>query len=201
MKILCLTSSILNDFSVSNALVKDVVSHFKAKYHDVTVIEKNLGENPPAHLSLAVATAVRTKDLSPLNDIQKQEYQEILTAIDELKTADLVVIGAPMYNLSVSSGLKTWIDQICQAGLTFKYTEQGPQGLVNDKPVIVVSSRGGIYSEPPYSAFDHQEPYIKGILGLVGISNVQFIRAEGTNISPEIKEQAIAKAKQQITTL
>lgn len=201
MKILCLTSSILNDFSVSNALVKDLVDHLKAKYGDVSIIEKNLGENPPAHLTLDVMTAIRTNDLSKLTKEQATAYQQILTAIEELKSADMVIIGSPMYNLSVSSGLKNWIDQICQAGLTFKYTEKGPQGLVNNKPTFIVSSRGGIYSSAPYDVLDHQEPYLKSVLALIGITDVTVIRAEGTNISPEMKEQAIAQAKQQIAAL
>lgn len=201
MNVLCLTSSILNDFSTSNGLVQDLLAHVKAQNHNVTVTSRHLGEQPPAHLTLAVLNAIRSKDTSELTAEQKQVYQEILTSIDELKSADMVIIGAPMYNLSVSSGLKTWIDQICQAGLTFSYTENGPKGLVNDKPVIIVSTRGGIYSTAPYDALDHQESYLKAILGLVGLTNVKFIRAEGVNISPEMKEQAVKQAKLDISTL
>lgn len=195
MKVLALKSSILGDFSVSNLLVNEMIQQIKSKHPSVEVIEKDLGINPPAHLSLPVVTSIRTKDVTSLTEQQKQEYQDILTNIQDLKDADMVLIGSPMYNLSVSGGLKAWIDQICQAGLTFKYTEQGPQGLVNDKPVIIASSRGGIYSEGPAVAFDHQEPYLKAVLGLVGISNVTIIRAEGTNINEEMKQNAITQAK------
>lgn len=201
MKVLCLTSSILDDFSISNGLVKEVMSHLKSKNSHLTITEKHLGEQPPAHLTAAVLTAIRSGDIHHLTEQQKQVYQEILHAIDELKTADMIIIGAPMYNLSVSSGLKTWIDQICQAGLTFSYTENGPKGLVNNKPVIIVSTRGGMYSMAPYNALDHQESYLQAILGLVGITDIKFIRAEGVNISPEMKEQALKQARLDILSL
>ncbi|WP_392561425.1 NAD(P)H-dependent oxidoreductase [Orbus sturtevantii] len=201
MKILCLKSSILNDFSTSNLLINELIDHLKANNKDVSVIERELGINPPAHLTLDVLTAIRTHDISKLTDKQKNNYDEILTSIEQLKSADLVIIGSPMHNLSISSGLKTWIDQICQAGLTFSYTEQGPKGLVDDKPVIIVSSRGGIYSTPPLDVLDHQEPYLKAIFGLIGITNIKYIRAEGTNISEELKDKAIAQAKYEISLL
>lgn len=201
MKILCIKSSILKDFSVSNSLIHDVINQLKEQTGSVTVVEKNVGEYPPAHLTLEVMTALKTKDTSSLTDSQKVAYNEILTSIEELQTADLIVIGAPMHNFGISSGLKTWLDQICQAGITFSYTEQGPKGLVENKPTIIVSTRGEIYSTAPYNALDHQETYIKAVLGLIGITDIKYIRAEGVNISPEMKEQAITNAKKDIHSL
>lgn len=201
MKILYLTSSILKEFSVSNKLSNEIVIHLQQQYPSAVVIKRDLGLNPPAHLSLEVVTAIRTNDLTSLTVAQKTEYTDILESIKELKEVDLIVIGSPMYNLSVSSGLKTWIDQICQAGLTFSYSEHGPKGLIENKPVIIASSRGGIYSIPPADAYDHQEPYLRAVFGLIGINNITFIRAEGTNISDQIKQESLTKAREEIAKL
>lgn len=201
MKILYLTSSILKEFSVSNELSNEIVIHLQQKHPTAIVIKRDLGVNPPAHLSFEVATAIRTNDVIALTQTQKIEYANILESIEQLKEADLIVIGSPMYNLSVSSGLKTWIDQICQAGLTFSYTENGPKGLIENKPVIIASSRGGIYSIPPADAYDHQEPYLRAIFGLIGITNITFIRAEGTNISDQMKQDSLTKAREEIAKL
>ncbi|WP_392563350.1 NAD(P)H-dependent oxidoreductase [Orbus wheelerorum] len=201
MNILCLKSSILNNFSTSNLLIDELINHIKTKNNTISIVERDLGNHPPAHITLDVITAIRTQDTSKLTNEQKNIYNEILTSIEQLKSADLVIIGSPMHNLGISSGLKTWIDQICQAGLTFSYTEQGPKGLVNNKPVIIVSSRGGIYSTPPLDAIDHQEPYLKAVLGLIGLTDIKYIRAEGINISEELKNKAIEQAKQEISLL
>lgn len=201
MKVLHIDSSILGDYSVSRLLSKEVIDHIKSTHRDVTVIERDLGAHPPRHLTMAVATAIRGNDTSKLNAEEKADYEAILQSINELKEADIVVIGSPMYNLSVSANLKGWIDQICQAGLTFKYTEKGPQGLVNSKPVIIASARGGIYSQPPANALDHQESLLAGVLGLVGLTDLTFVRAEGVNVSPEQKEIALAAARKVISQL
>jgi len=201
MNVLCLKSSILNDFSTSNLLIGELINHIKTQNGMVSIVERDLANNPPAHLTLNVITAIKTQDTSKLTDEQKNIYNEILVSIEQLKSADLVIIGSPMHNLSISSGLKTWVDQICQAGLTFSYTEQGPKGLVNNKPVVIISSRGGTYSAPPLDAIDYQEPYLKAVLGLIGITDIKYIRAEGTNISAELKEKAIEKAIREISLL
>jgi len=201
MNVLCLKSSILNDFSTSNLLIGELINHIKTQNGMVSIVERDLANNPPAHLTLDVITAIKTQDTSKLTDEQKNIYNEILVSIEQLKSADLVIIGSPMHNLSISSGLKTWVDQICQAGLTFSYTEQGPKGLVNNKPVVIISSRGGIYSAPPLDAIDYQEPYLKAVLGLIGITDIKYIRAEGINISAELKEKAIEKAIREISLL
>lgn len=201
MKILYITSSIMQENSVSNELAKAILSHVVSKNSTATVIHKDLGANPPAHLSLPVISAVQTRDVTGLTDAQKAEYDAILQSIQELKEADLVIIGSGMYNLGVSGNLKAWIDQVCQAGLTFSYTESGLQGLIEDKPVIVASTRGGFYSVAPNNVFDHQEPYLRDVLHLIGIKDVTFIRAEGVNVSPEIKQEAMMKAMAEIAKL
>lgn len=201
MKILYLTSSILNEHSVSNLLSNQIVKNIEKKYPSALITKRDLGLAPPSHLSFEVATAIRSKDISTLNEEQKKDYLSILESINQLKDADIIVIGSPMYNLSISSGLKTWIDQICQAGLTFSYSENGPKGLVNNKPVIIVSSRGGIYTVPPLDKFDHQEPYLTSVFGLIGITDITFIRAEGININEKTKQESLNRAREEIEKL
>jgi FMN-dependent NADH-azoreductase len=115
--------------------------------------------------------------------------------MDEFLSADVVVIGAPMYNFSVSSQLKAWIDRVAVKGKTFNYSEKGPEGLAGGKKVIIASSRGGIYSTGPAAAIDHQEPYLRAVFSFFGITDLDYIRAEGVNYGPEQREQAIGAAR------
>jgi FMN-dependent NADH-azoreductase len=119
--------------------------------------------------------------------------------VSQCLAADVVVVAAPMYNFSIPSQLKAWIDRVAQAGRTFKYTEQGPVGLAGGKTVIVVSSRGGAYSANPALAFlDHQESYLKTVFGFFGITDVRFVRAEGLAMGDAAKASAIASAEADI---
>jgi FMN-dependent NADH-azoreductase len=116
-------------------------------------------------------------------------------ALDDFLAADVIVVGAPMYNFSIPSQLKAWIDRIAVAGKTFRYTEKGPEGLAKGKKVIVVSARGGIYSDgAPAAALDFQENYLRGVFGFVGIEDIEFVRAEGLNYGPAQREQAMTAA-------
>jgi FMN-dependent NADH-azoreductase len=119
-------------------------------------------------------------------------------AMAEFLAADVIVIGAPMYNFGIPSQLKAWIDRLAVAGKTFAYTPQGPKGLVGGKTIIVASSRGGYYGAgTPLAAIDHQENYLRSTFGFLGITDIRFVRAEGVNVSPETKQQAIAAAEQE----
>ena len=116
--------------------------------------------------------------------------------------ADIVVVGAPMYNLGVPSQLKSWIDRISVAGKTFRYSEQGPVGLAGGKKVIIASSRGGIYSAgSPAAIFEHQESYLKAVFSFLGVSDITFIRAEGVAMGPDARNGAVAAAKNQAVAL
>ncbi len=118
--------------------------------------------------------------------------------IDELQSADTIVIGAPMYNFSISSTLKSWFDYVLRAGLTFRYGEAGPEGLVKGKRAIVILTRGGLYSEGPAKMMDSQEPHLRTLLGFIGITDVTFVRAEKLGFGQEHREQAIHSARLQI---
>ncbi|MCY1415924.1 FMN-dependent NADH-azoreductase [compost metagenome] len=117
---------------------------------------------------------------------------------EELLAADVLVLAAPMYNFGIPSTLKSWLDHVLRAGVTFKYTENGPQGLLSGKRAVVLTSRGGIYAGGP---LDHQEPYLRQAMAFIGIHDVTFIHAEGLNMGGEYAEKGIAKAKSQLAAV
>ena len=201
MNILHIDSSPFEFGSVSRELTADVVSAWKKRYPFGTVTYRDVGANPPAHLSAEVMNALHNGNRGVLSEAGQKEFATINRAVDELINCDALVIGAPMYNYSVSSNLKAWLDQISQAGRTFRHTAGGPVGLVPDKPVYLVSSRGGVYSRGEGRLHDFQEPYLLSILGFLGLTDVTIIRAEGVSLSPAAKNAAMAKARQLIGTL
>ena len=122
--------------------------------------------------------------------------------LEEVEAADVIVIAAPMYNFSISSTLKAWIDHITRAGRTFQYTANGPEGLLKNKKVFVVTARGGIYTgDSPAKAYDFQEPYLRTILGFNGLTDVTFIHVEGQKISPDAADAGIAQARQAVSDI
>jgi FMN-dependent NADH-azoreductase len=126
------------------------------------------------------------------SDAEKAALARSNQLTDELLAADVLVLAAPMYNFAIPSTLKAWLDHVLRAGLTFKYTDTGPQGLLTGKRAFVLTARGGIYAG---SALDHQEPYLRQALAFIGIHDVQFIHAEGLNLGAEFSEKGLAKAK------
>lgn len=201
MNLLHIDSSPFVFGSVSRELSAEVASAWQRRYPNGTVTYRDLGISPPAHLSAETMNALRGGVNGVLSDDAQQEILEIERAIGELMRCDALLIGTPMYNHSVSSHLKAWIDQVAQAGRTFRYTASGPVGLVPDKPVYLVSSRGGIYSDGGGRLHDFQEPYLLSILGLLGLNDVTIIRAEGVSISPAIGNAAIERAREAIDEL
>src|ERR687892_1462087 len=152
-----------------------------------------LGDTPIPHISLDSATAIRGAE--PANAAQAEARALSNQLIAELKAADVVVIGAPMYNFGIASSLKSWFDYVLRAGITFSYAESGPEGLLKGKRAIVVESRGGLYSEGPAQVMDAQEPHLRTLLGLMGITDVTFVRAEKLAFGPEVREQTIGAAR------
>ncbi|GLQ48709.1 FMN-dependent NADH-azoreductase [Dyella flava] len=181
MKLLHLDASSLGQHSVSRALTAAVVAQITRENTNATVTYRDLTAQPLPHWTPVVDAA---SEAAKLGD----------AVMEEFLAADVVVIGAPMYNFSVPSQLKAWIDRIMVAGKTFSYSEKGPQGLVTGKKVIVVSSRGGVYSTGPAAAMDFQESYLRTVFGFIGATDVEFIRAEGVNLSAEHKTNAVAAA-------
>lgn len=194
--VLAIASSALADASVSNGLVDDAVAALRASDPQLRVIARDLGLNPVPHLGLDAATALRGGE--PANDAQAAARSLSDQLIREVRDADLIVIGAPMYNFGITSTLKAWFDHLLRAGETFRYTAAGPEGLIKGKRALVIETRGGKYSEGPAAAMDSQEPHLRTLLGFIGISDVTFVRAESLAIDPDIRAAAIEAARQEI---
>ena len=159
----------------------------------------DLAADAPSHLNMDSLGFRLGLDADALTPVQKRENARTEQLVSQFLAADVVVVGAPMYNFSIPSQLKAWIDRVAQAGRTFKYTDKGPVGLAGGKTVIVVSSRGGVYSANPALAFlDHQESYLKTVFGFFGITDVRFVRAEGVAMGDAAKANAIASAEADI---
>jgi FMN-dependent NADH-azoreductase len=200
VKLLHVDSSILGANSVSRALTAEVVEQQRRLHPGIEVVYRDLAAQPHLHFSPAHIAAAY--GVTP-DDATQADIDDGSAVIDELFAADIIVIGAPMYNLTIPTQLKAWIDRSSVAGRTFQYTPTGPEGLLpKGKKVVVVSSRGGFYGpDSPMGAFDHQETYLKQALGFIGLTDVTVVRAEGVAVSPESKEAAIASARQSISAL
>ena len=199
MKLLHIDSSPLGTQSVSRQLTRRTVAQWQDSHPGTMVEHLDLAADAPSHLDMDSLGFRLGIDADALTPAQKRENEISERLVTQFLAADVIVIGAPMYNFSVPSQLKAWIDRIAQAGRTFKYTEKGPQGLAGGKTVIVVSSRGGAYSANPALAFlDHQESYLKTVFGFFGITDVRFVRAEGLAMGDAAKASAIASAEADI---
>ncbi|MDT7522859.1 NAD(P)H-dependent oxidoreductase [Rhodoferax sp. TBRC 17198] len=194
MKLLHIDSSILGDHSVSRQLTKDTVAQWVNNHPDTTVEYLDLAVDTPSHLS-ADSLGFRAPAGAELTDVQKRENVISEALVTQFLAADVVVVGAPLYNFSIPSQLKAWVDRVAQVGRTFKYTETGPQGLAGGKTVIVASTRGGVYSTNDWGrAAEHQESYLQTVFGFLGITDVRFVRAEGVAMGDSKKAEALAEA-------
>jgi FMN-dependent NADH-azoreductase len=198
-KVLVLNSSALGGASVSNQLAQDALIELRARDPGLIVTVRDLGANPIPHLNSDSATALR--GAAPANEAQATAQELSDTLIAELKAADAIVIGAPMYNFGIPSTLKAWFDYVLRAGITFRYTEAGPVGLFEGKRAIIIESRGGYYSEGATKVLDSQEPHLRTLLGFVGIKDVTFIRVEKLAFGPEARQQALDEARAQLGQL
>jgi FMN-dependent NADH-azoreductase len=198
--ILHIDSSILGDYSVSRALSADIVARQQALHPGAQVIRRDLVVDAAMHLSDAHIAAFKGGEVG--DAALGRDLATGAGYIDELFAADIIVIGAPMYNFSIPTQLKGWIDRVSVAGRTFRYTANGPEGLVKGKKIFVASARGGIHSgNAPSAVLDHQEPYLLAVLAFIGLTDVTVIRAEGLALGEEVKAAAIAGAKTQIQAL
>jgi FMN-dependent NADH-azoreductase len=196
--ILHIDSSPLGERSVSRKLTAKALAELKAKHPDSKIITRDLGANPLPHLSGAVIGAFFTppdKRDTHLSEAIKLSDQ----AVDELAAADVIIIGTPMWNFGIPSSLKAWIDHIVRAGRTFKYGANGSESLLPPgKKVIIVSSRGGVYSDGPMKSMDYQETYLKAIFGFIGLHDVSFIRSEGAAMGEDAAKIAAQSAEKQL---
>ncbi len=191
-KVLVLKSSILAGYSQSSQLAEFYIEQAKAQGKEVTV--RDLAANPIPVLDGELVGAMRPSD-TPLSPRQQEALDLSDELIAELQAHDEVVIAAPMYNFNIPTQLKNYFDLIARAGVTFRYTEAGPEGLVKGKTAVVISSRGGIHKDTPT---DLLTPYVKLFLGFIGITDVEFVFAEGIAYGPEVASKATAEAKDAI---
>jgi FMN-dependent NADH-azoreductase len=202
MKLLHIDSSILGANSVSRQLSAQIVARLRAERPDAVVDYLDLAEQTPNHLSRDALGFRFPVDAAHITDAQRQENAVSEALVRQFLEADVVVIGAPLYNFSIPTQLKAWIDRIAQVGRTFKYTDKGPVGLAGDKTVIVGLSRGGVYSTSEAGrAMEHQETYLQTIFGFFGITDLRFVRAEGVNMGEAAKAAALAQAGAAIDAL
>lgn len=200
MKLLHVDSSILGPGSVSRQLSAEIVTAEQRLHPGIEVVYRDLAVAPVGHLSgahLAAAQGAAPETVDVQQDVAAGQV-----ALNEFLAADIVVVGAPMYNFAIPSQLKAWIDRLAVAGKTFRYSEKGAEGLAGGKKVIIASSRGGFYGpQTPIAFLDHQETYLRNIFGFFGITDVTFVRAEGLNLGPDQRAQSIAEAQSAIAGL
>jgi FMN-dependent NADH-azoreductase len=198
MKLLHIDSSILSAHSTSRLLTAEIVAAWKAAHPDTAVEYLDLATDAPSHFG-ADALAIKTGVQAEPTEAQQRENALSEKLVSQFLASDVIVVGAPLYNFSVPTQLKAWIDRLAQVGRTFKYTEKGPVGLARGKTVIVASTRGGIYSTSEGGqAAEHQESYLKVVFGFFGITDVRFVRAEGLAMGDAPKAAAVAGARAEI---
>ncbi|MFZ6644080.1 FMN-dependent NADH-azoreductase [Undibacterium sp. TJN25] len=199
-KILHINSSVRGTGSISRQLTGEFLNRWQATYPADTVTELDLATNPVPHLTEQMMGAFFT----PADKRTPEQTSTVALSdslVAQLLESDVIVIGAPMYNFSISSSLKAWIDHVARAGLTFKYTDTGPAGLVTGKKVYVFTSRGGVYSEGPAKVMDFHETYLRAVFGFLGITDISFIHTEGVAMGEDVVAKAVLASRTAISDL
>jgi FMN-dependent NADH-azoreductase len=193
MKLLHIDASILGANSASRQLSAAIVARLRQADPAAAVTYRDLAAAPLDHLSGAQVAAAM--GAAPESLTVQQELADSQAVLREFLDADTVVIGAPMYNFGIPSQLKTWIDRVVARGQTFRYGENGPEGLAGNKRVIIAVSRGGFYGAgTPVAAMEHVETYLRGVFGFIGVTNLEFVVAEGLLVGPEQREKSMQGA-------
>ena len=200
-RLLHIDSSILGAGSVSCELTADLVAHWQARHPDLVVTHRDLAANPLGQFSPELLAA-RATPAGARTAEQARIVAESEAVLTEFLAADILVIGAPMYNFSVPSQLKSWIDHVAVAGRTFRYGPNGPEGLAGGRRVDIVVSRGGFYAaDTPMGGMDFQERYLRGVFGFLGITDIHVVRAEGVAMGPESRAKAMTAAHAEIAAV
>lgn len=198
--VLYINSSVRSSGSLSRQLSGEFIAKWTAANPADTVVERDLAANPVPHLTEEMMGAFFTPaEQRNADAAYAVKVSDLL--VDELLAADVLVIGAPMYNFSVPSTLKAWIDHIARAGRTFQYTATSPEGLVKGKKAYIFVASGGVYSEGPATGYDFLTTYLRTALGFIGITDITFIRTEGVAMGDEAVAGAIAKSRAAIEEL
>ena len=201
MKLLHLDSSITGQNSVSRILTAEIAAAQAARHPGIEVIYRDLANEPVMHLSPAHLAAFQGAPVQ--SEMLGKDLSLGGKYLEELFSSDVLVVGAPMYNFSIPTQLKSWIDRIVVAGKTFRYTERGPEGLLpSGKKVFIASTSGGVYSgDSPAKAFEHNESYLKAVFAHIGLKDVTVIRAEGIGLGVDARQKAIEGARRKIGDL
>ena len=197
--ILIIDSAATGEASVSRRITSAAAEAVLRRDPAARIVRRDIGAEPIPHLTEATVPAIRAGLTETEESRQALALSDRLIA--ELKEADVVVIGAPMYNFGMPSTLKAWFDHVLRARVTFRYTENGPEGLLKGKKAVVVETRAGLYSEGPAAALDNQEPHLRTLLGFMGFEDVTFVRAEKLAFGPEAAAAAVAEAIEQLEDL
>ncbi|MCU1733653.1 MULTISPECIES: FMN-dependent NADH-azoreductase [unclassified Pseudomonas] len=196
-RVLIIESSARQQDSVSRQLTRDFVSQWQAANPSDTITLRDLAVNPVPHLDANLLGGwMKPEAQRSADELQALARSNELT--DEVLAADVLVLAAPMYNFAIPSTLKAWLDHVLRAGITFKYTETGPQGLLTGKRAYVLTARGGIHAG---ASSDHQEPYLRQVLAFIGIHDVTFVHAEGLNMGGDFHEKGLNQAKAQLAAV
>ncbi|MEE1867248.1 FMN-dependent NADH-azoreductase [Pseudomonas auratipiscis] len=196
-RVLVIESSARQQGSISRQLTADFVSQWQAVHPADQVTLRDLAVNPVPHLDANLLGGwMKPEDQRNADELQALARSNELT--DEVLAADVLVLAAPMYNFTIPSTLKAWLDHVLRAGVTFKYTETGPQGLLTGKKAYVLTARGGIHAG---ATSDHQEPYLRQVMAFIGIHDVTFIHAEGLNLGGDFHEKGLNQAKAQLAAV
>jgi FMN-dependent NADH-azoreductase len=200
-RLLFVTSSLFSEASKSRLIGAEFVEAWRRTHPGTVVVERVLSADTMPHLTQATLAAVATP-VEGRSVAQREAADFADTLIAEVEAADVIVIAAPMYNFTISTLLKAWLDHIARAGRTFRYTASGPEGLLRDKTVFVTTARGGFYGAgSPAAALDFQEPYLRAMLGFLGLTDVTFVHAEGLAIDPETAARGMAEARRIVAEL
>ena len=195
--LLLIESSVRQRDSVSRQLSEEFVAQWRQANPGGQVLSRDLAREPLPHLD-ADLLGGWMKPAAEQSAAEQAALARSDQLIEELLAADVLVLGAPMYNFAIPSTLKAWLDHVLRAGVTFKYTEQGPRGLLQGKRAYVLTARGGVYAGGP---LDQQEPYLRQAMGFIGIDEVQFVHAEGLNMGGDSAAQGLARARARLAEI
>ena len=200
-KLLLIASSRFGPTSKTGQIAGEFITAWRTRFPSTELVVRDLGAAPVPHLGGEHFAAFMTPE-EQLTPEHRKLTARSDALIEEVEAAATIVIAVPMHNFTLPSTLKAWIDHITRAGRTFRYTENGPEGLLGNKRLFIVTGRGGIYSgDAPMKAMDFQERYLKAIFGFLGIDDITFIHIEGLKISPETAEASLAQARKAISEI
>jgi len=198
--ILLVTSSTRGAESLSTRIATELVARLQERDPAAAIVRRDLGDDPIPHLDAVTTSAIR-KAPSDRTPDESEAAARSDALVGELLAADTVVLATGLINFNIQSGLKSWIDNVARAGLTFTYTSDGPRGLATGKKVYIVLAAAGVYSEGPAAAMNHAVPYLKTVLGFMGMTDVEVITVEGTAFGDEAAAKAFQAAQARVTEL